>query len=109
MYDDAVKGGFRFPETLDEWLAPTWASYAHRRDPHTPWITAPMVSRVRDFETVLHARHPTASDLNLHPWQRRLLRALAAPRYRLGLYRAPWELRVLQKAWGYRRPEEMGF
>jgi protein-tyrosine-phosphatase len=37
------------------------------------------------------------------------LRALAEARWRLGWYKAPYELRLLQKAWGYRRPEEMGF
>jgi anaerobic magnesium-protoporphyrin IX monomethyl ester cyclase len=109
MYDEAVKGGFAFPETLDDWLSPAWASYAGRRNPHTPWITDAMVAQVRDFETVLHARHPTASDLNLGRWQRRALKVLAAPRYRLGLYSKPWEIKVLQKAWRYRRPEEMGF
>lgn len=109
MYDEARKGGFAFPETLDDWLSPTWSTYAGRRNPHTPWITEAMIRQVRDFETVLHARHPTASDLNLGRWQRRALRVLAAPRYRLGMYARPWELKVLQRAWKYRRPEEMGF
>lgn len=109
MYDAARAGGFRFPETLDDWIDPARHAFDARRDPRTPWITDRLVRRVADFETVLHARHPSASDLNLAPWQRRVLRTLAAPRWRLGRYGAPWELRLLQRAWGYRRPEEMGF
>lgn len=109
MYDEAVAGGFAFPETLDDWLSPAWGSYAGRRDPRTPWITPRLVRGVRDFEAVLNARFPSASDRNLRAWQRGVLRLLAEPRYRLGLYGRPYELRLLQKVWGYRRPEEMGF
>lgn len=109
MYDEARRGGFEFPSTLDDWLAPPWSTFAQRRDPRTPWMTPGFARALRDFETVLHARFPTASDLNLRPWQRRTLRVLSTARWRAGVYRAPWELRLLQKAWGYRRPEEMGF
>lgn len=109
MYDDAVAGGFGFPSTLDGWVSDAWGGFSGRRDPRTPWMTPKLRRRVRDFETVLHARHPSASDLSLRPWQRRVLRALAAPRVRLGLHGHPWELRALQRLWAYRRPEEMGF
>jgi radical SAM superfamily enzyme YgiQ (UPF0313 family) len=109
MYDEATAGGFRFPETLDAWLSPPWSTFAGRRDPRTPWMTTALVRRVHDFETVLHARHPSVSDHNLRDWQRAVLRLLSAPRYRTGHVAHPWELRVLQKLWGYRRPEEMGF
>ena len=98
-----------FPSTLDGWLAPPWDHFESRRDPRTPWLTDALVRRVYDFEAVLHARYPTVSDLRLRPWQRRALRVLSAPRYRLGIYRFPVELKVLQRAWAYRRPEEMGF
>jgi radical SAM superfamily enzyme YgiQ (UPF0313 family) len=109
MYDTAKSQGFALPETLDDWLSPAWSGYEGRRNPHTPWITEGLVRRVYDFETVLHARYPTASDLHLAPWQRRALRALSSARYRLGWYRFPVELRLIQRAWAYRRPEEMGF
>lgn len=109
MYDDAKKQGFTLPTTLDGWQEPTWARYDRRRDPRTPWLTEGLVRSVYDFETVLHARYPTVSDLGLAPWQRRTLSALAAARYRMGWYRFPVELRVMQRAWSYRRPEEMGF
>lgn len=109
MFDEAQKAGFRFPETIDEWLAPPWATFDGRRDASTPWMTPALVRRIRDFEAVLHACYPSVSDRNLSRWQRRALRVVGAPRYRLGLYQRPWEIRVMQKVWGYRRPEEMGF
>lgn len=109
MYDAAKDQGFHLPETLDGWLSPEWSSFDGRRDPRTPWITPALVRRVYDFETVLHARHPTVSDLRLSLVQRRVLRVLSAARWRTGVYRAPYELRVLQRLWDYRRPEEMGF
>ncbi|MDP6931435.1 MAG: radical SAM protein, partial [Myxococcota bacterium] len=109
MYDDAESEGFELPDSLDQWLSPRWQGYESRRDPGTPWATGRLVRKVRDFETVLNARWPTASDRNLRPWQRTVLRALSLPRYRTGLYRWPLELRVLQRVWAYRRPEEMGF
>ena len=109
MLDEDAAGEFAFPETLDEWLSPRWYRYEDRRDPGTPWLTPEMVRRVYDFESVLHARWPSVSDRNLAPWQRRMLRAVGAPRYHLGWYRRPVELKLLQRLWRYRRPEEMGF
>ena len=109
MFDDATAQGFSFPQTLDEWLGPRWRLYENRRNPQTPWLTPQMVRQVYDFEAVLHARWPSVSDRNLRGWQRRTLRALSAPRYRAGWYAAPVELKLLQRLWRYRRPEEMGF
>ena len=101
--------GFAFPRTLDDWLSERWYRYEDRRDPGTPWMTPRLVSRVYDFEAVLHARWPSTSDRNLKPWQRAALRVLSAPRYRAGWYAFPVELKLLQRLWHYRRPEEMGF
>lgn len=109
MYDQAVAQGFRFPQTLDEWLAPPWTRYEERRNAVTPWHDPALVRRVYDFEAVLHARWPSVSDHHLRPWQRGLLRALSEPRWRAGRTGRPLELRALQKLWHYRRPEEMGF
>ena len=109
MYDEAVAQGFAFPETLDDWLGPAWSEYESRRRPVTPWLTADMVRHVYDFEAVLHARWPLASDRNLRRWQRGMLRLLSAPRYYSGVYARPLGIRALQRVWGYRRPEEMGF
>ena len=109
MYDEATAQGFAFPKTLDEWLSSAWSGYEERRNPVTPWLTPAIVRGVYDFESVLHAWRPSVSDRNLSAWQRGILRILAAPRYRLGWYNRPYELKALQRLWRYRRPEEMGF
>ncbi len=109
MFDEALSQGFAFPTTLDEWLSDRWSTYENRRGPGTPWLTDRHLRRVYEFEAVLHAMYPSVSDRNLGPWKKRLLRALATPRYRLGLEQRPYELKALQRLWHYRRPEEMGF
>lgn len=109
MYDEAVAQGFAFPTTLDDWVAPPWDRYESRRRAVTPWVDAKLVRRIYDFEAVLHARWPSASDRNLSAWQRRVLQALSAPRWRSGRVGRPLELQALQRLWHYRRPEEMGF
>jgi anaerobic magnesium-protoporphyrin IX monomethyl ester cyclase len=109
MFDQATEQGFAFPDSLDDWLSPQWYRYEDRRNPGTPWLTPSLIRRVYDFEAVLHARWPSTSDRNLRRWQRAVLRALSTPRQRLRLYQHPYELKLLQRAWSYRRPEEMGF
>ena len=109
MFDAALAQGFSFPEHLDDWLSPSWENYEERRNPVTPWLTTELVRHIYDFESVLHARWPSVSDQNLHRWQRKMLRLLSTPRYRLSWYKRPLGLRALQRLWRYRRPEEMGF
>ena len=109
MYDEAQAQGFAFPRDLDGWLSDEWLRYEDRRNPGTPWLNRRLIDRVYDFEAVLHARWPSVSDRNLRRWQRGVLRALSAPRYRLRRYGRPLELKALQRLWHYRRPEEMGF
>ena len=100
---------FEFPQTLDEWLQPEWTRFDERRNPGTPWLTRRMVKKVHDFEAVLHAHWPSVSDRNLRGWQKKLLRTISTPRIRMGRFSHPVELKVLQRLWHYRRPEEMGF
>lgn len=109
MYDTATAGGFAFPTTLDDWLAPPWSGFDHRRNPLTPWITSTLIRHISDFETVLNARYPTYTDLRLGRWGRRALRIAGRARWELGITRAPVELRLMQKLLSYRQPEEMGF
>lgn len=109
LYDRIKKAGFRFPETLEDWLAPQWESFDLRRNPLTPWLTPAMVRRIQNFETVLNARYPTVSDLKLSALQRRVMRALSGLRYRFNFFSFPYEIKVLQKFWlQYQRPETEG-
>ncbi len=109
LYERIMEAGFRFPEHLEDWLAPQWESFDLRRNPLTPWLTAAMVRRIQNFETVLNARFPTVSDLKLSGFQRRAMRALSGLRYRLDWFSFPYEIKVLQKFWlRYRRPETEG-
>lgn len=109
LLDEATRLGFRFPETLEEWASPEWARFAMRRDPGTPWFKDTVRSRVRNFEAVINAYYPTVTDLRLHGHWRKALRALSGWRYRLEFYDWPYELKALQRAIHYRRPETTGF
>jgi anaerobic magnesium-protoporphyrin IX monomethyl ester cyclase len=108
MYEEAEKLGFRYPETLDEWVSPEWASFSRRRNPHTPWLREEHLRKLNDFETVLNARYPTVSDLKIRPWHRQILRTLGSWRYRTRVYRNPLELRAFFKYISYTQPEQAG-
>ncbi|MFQ3648589.1 MAG: B12-binding domain-containing radical SAM protein, partial [Anaerolinea sp.] len=109
MLDEALRLGFRFPQTLEEWASDEWADKALRRNPGTPWSADPIRRRIRNFETVVNAYYPTTTDIRLRGAMRRLLKALAGWRYRFEFYAAPLELKLLQRMVHYRRPETMGF
>lgn len=109
MYEMVKKHGFRFPSTLEEWLEPAWQHFDLRKNPLTPWLSPAMVDRILGFETVLNAQYPTVSDFRLTPLKRRVLRALSSSRYKLNLFRFPYELKALQRFWRYRQPEIEGF
>lgn len=101
--------GFRFPDTLDEWLDERWQQFALRRDPRTPWSPPSIRRRVRNFEAVLNAYYPTTTDMRLTPARRRLLRTAAAWRYHSRIESRPYELHLLQRVFRYQRPETTGF
>ncbi|MCC7452422.1 MAG: B12-binding domain-containing radical SAM protein [Anaerolineae bacterium] len=110
LFEAAKQLGFRFPETLDEWAGDNWATFALRRDPGTPWFKEDARLRVRNFESVINAYYPTVTDLRLQrSTMKSLLRALSGWRYKLQFYQWPYELKVLQRAVHYRRPETTGF
>jgi radical SAM superfamily enzyme YgiQ (UPF0313 family) len=109
LLDEAAKLGFRFPETLDEWVSPEWAKFSMRRDPGTPWFRDTVRSRVRNFESVINAYYPTVTDIRLQGQWRRWLQLLSGWRYRLEFYNWPYELKALQRLVHYRRPETTGF
>jgi hypothetical protein len=83
-------------------------AFSRRRNPHTPWIKREHMALLNNFETVLSARYPTATDLKILPWHRQVLQTLGAWRYRFGIYGFPLELRAMFKYISYRRPELEG-
>ena len=110
LYKKVTETGFKFPETLDDWLAPQWENFDLRKNPLTPWLTPEMVNKILNFETVLNAQYPTLSDFKLTSFQRKAMRTISSLRYRKGIYKLPYELKALQKFWlKYRRPEVEGF
>jgi anaerobic magnesium-protoporphyrin IX monomethyl ester cyclase len=109
LYKEAQAQGFRFPEKLEDWIAPEWASFDLRKNPLTPWLTPEMIDKIKNFETVLNGYFPTVSDVRMSPLKRGLMRSVASLRYHTGIYSAPYELKALQRLWKYRQPEIEGF
>lgn len=110
LYQAVKDAGFAFPTKLEEWLDPEWANFDLRRNPLTPWLKPYMVDKIQGFETVLNAKYPTISDTKLSPLQRKVMDKISSWRYKSGMYKFPYELKVLQKFWlRYRRPETEGF
>ncbi len=106
----ANRFGFQFPSRLTDWLDPLWQVFDLRKNPHTPWLEPKHVERIMNFERVLNARFPTVSDIKLRRWQTAMLKTLGTWRYKLGFYRAPWEIRlVANRLFRYRQPEIEGF
>jgi hypothetical protein len=109
LYDEARAMGFKFPDTLGEWVSGDWRAFSLRRAPHTPWLEPNAQKIIRDFERVLNAYYPTVTDSNLTGLKRAVLRALSAWRYHAQVYQHPLELRALQRLFHYQRPETTGF
>ena len=109
LYDQARSAGFRFPTDIEEWISPEWQEFSQRRSTHLPWLQDPVRRTVRDFQWVINAYYPTATDIGMSAVKRFLLRALGSWRYHLRIYRHPLELRAFHKLLSYQRPETDGF
>lgn len=109
LYEQAKAEGFRFPQTLEEWVSPEWQDFSQRRSTTMPWLKDPVRQRIRDFERVLNAFYPTSTDVRLTGLRRLTLRAASWWRYQLNFYRFPVELRALDRLISYQRPETAGF
>ncbi|GAA4338243.1 radical SAM protein [Flaviaesturariibacter amylovorans] len=109
LYEQVLESGFRFPQTLEDWISPAWDAFDLRKNPLTPWLTPQMIDTIRDFETVLNGYYPTVSDIRMSPLKRRLIRTVSSLRYKTGLYKMPYEVKALQRLWRYRQPEIEGF
>ena len=109
LYDGAKRLGFSFPQTLEEWASPVWEQFSMRRGDGIPWVNPEVRRRVRNFERVVNAFYPTATDARLTRIHRAALKTASAWRYALRWYDAPYELRALHRLIRYQRPETTGF
>jgi radical SAM superfamily enzyme YgiQ (UPF0313 family) len=109
LYDEARATGFRFPETLDEWISPAWQEFSQRYSAQMPWMHERLRRDIRNFERVLNAYYPTSTDARLVTGWRWLLRVASSWRYHSRIYRIPLELAVIQRLVHYQRPETSGF
>lgn len=109
LYQQILDAGFKFPETLEDWISPSWENFDLRKNPLTPWLKPYMIDTIRDFETVLNGQYPTVSDFRVKGYKKSLLRLASNWRYKSGMYKYPYEIKVLQKIWKYRQPEIQGF
>lgn len=109
LYKQVLASGFKFPETLEDWISPAWENFDLHKNPLTPWLTPEMIDKIRNFETVLNGVYPTVTDIRLNALKRMAIKLVANFRYRVNLYQYPYEIKLLQKVWRYRQPEIQGF
>jgi len=109
LYKQVLESGFKFPQTLEDWISPAWENFDLRKNPLTPWLTPEMIDKIRNFETVLNGVYPTVTDIRLSRIKRELIKLVSTIRYKINLYHYPYEIKLLQKIWKYRQPEIQGF
>ncbi len=109
MYKKVLASGFHFPKKLEDWISPSWENFDLRKNPLTPWLTAEMINKIKDFEVVLNGYFPTVADIRMSGLQRKIIQGLSSIRYKTNFYWKPYELKALQILWKYRQPEIEGF
>lgn len=109
LYKQVLASGFKFPETLEDWISPAWENFDLRKNPLTPWLKPEMIDQIRDFETVLNGVYPSVTDIRLNSLKRLAIQLVAGLRYKINVYHHPYEIKLLQKVWRYRQPEIQGF
>jgi len=109
LYKQVLSSGFKFPQTLEDWISPAWENFDLRKNPLTPWLTPAMIDKIRNFETVLNGVYPTVTDIRLSQVKRVAIKMMATLRYKVNIYQYPYEIKLLQKIWKYRQPEIQGF
>jgi radical SAM superfamily enzyme YgiQ (UPF0313 family) len=109
LYKQVLESGFKYPQTLEDWTSPAWENFDMRKNPLTPWLTPEMIDKIRNFETVLNGVYPTVTDIRLSDLKRKSIKLVAGLRYKINLYRYPYEIKLLQRVWKYRQPEIQGF
>ncbi len=109
LFELVKNTGFKFPEKLEDWISAEWENFDLRKNPLTPWLKPYMIDKIKNFESVLHARYPTVSDIKLTPFKQWILKLIGIWRYNFKFYALPKEIRLLQRVWKYRQPEAEGF
>lgn len=109
MYKNVIASGFKFPETLEDWISPAWENFDLRKNPLTPWLKPYMIDKIKQFEVVLNGYYPSNSDIRLSKRKKMILKSISALRYNTGIYIFPKEISFLHKIWKYRQPEKEGF
>lgn len=109
LFKNIQEQGFNFPQTLEDWLSPSWENFDLRKNPLTPWLKKKHINRIKNFETVLNAYYPTATDFKIRGWKKTVLKILSFWRYHMKFYAFPYEIKLILKIWNYRQPEEQGF
>jgi len=109
MYKQVLASGFKFPQTLEDWISPAWENFDLRKNPLTPWLTPEMIDKIRNFETVLNGVYPTVTDIRMSEVKRWLIKAVSTVRYKINVYQYPYEIKLLHRLWKYRQPEIQGF
>ncbi len=106
---DRMYGGvdekLALPVTVEGWASERWLNFTIRKDPATPWLKPATKRLIDNFELVVASRWPTAQDIRLPAWGRRMLRALSAWRYALKIYDFPVDLMWAQRLIDLRRPK----
>jgi radical SAM superfamily enzyme YgiQ (UPF0313 family) len=109
LYQQILDAGFEFPSNLEDWISPSWENFDLRKNPLTPWLKPYMIDTIMNFETVLNGKFPTVSDFRITGYKKSMLQLASNWRYKTGMYKYPYEIKVLQKVWKYRQPEIEGF
>lgn len=109
LFNTVKETGFSFPQRLEDWINPQWERFDLRKNPLTPWLTPEMISKIRNFETVLNGYYPTVSDIRLSNVKRRLIKIVSGIRYKTNFYHFPYEIKFMHRLWKYRQPEIQGF
>ncbi|MFB9843050.1 B12-binding domain-containing radical SAM protein [Mucilaginibacter ginsenosidivorans] len=109
LFKQVQEQGFKYPRVLEDWISPAWENFDMRKNPLTPWLTPEMIDKIRNFETVLNGVYPTVTDIRLNDLKRRAIKLVAGVRYKVNMYKYPYEIKLLQRVWKYRQPEISGF
>jgi hypothetical protein len=68
-----------------------------------------MIDKVKNFEVVLNGYYPTATDYRIKGVKKVIMRSVSSIRYATGVYKYPYDIKLMHKVWKYRQPEIEGF